>query len=118
MKKLMILIAIMSMALISNAQMNKYQLSCDELNAETQIFKRTPEYYQDMQEYQKECFNDSVQVVVWKSWEGMGFVESVWAKGERPFNCESYPTDSILYLHDEPTFMGFIEFLNKKYNKK
>jgi hypothetical protein len=105
------------MALISNAQvttlLNEYYPNPNILKIQEK--DNIPQYVKDLQEYQKECWNDSVQVVVWKSWEGMGFVESIWPKGERPYNCESYPTDSILYIHNEPTFMGFIFFLNKKY---
>ena len=103
----MILIAIIGMALIGNAQVNL------TLTYDTD----PPLYYKDIQEYHIICWNDSTKMVVWKSWEGMGWKETIIEEGERPFNCESYPTNEILYIHKQPTFIGFIDFLNKKYTK-
>lgn len=71
--------------------------------------------FQDLFDYQKECYNDSTIMFEWSCWEGIGFLYNWWFENQQPFNCECDKTGAIKFIHKQPTFEEFIEWI--KINK-
>ena len=69
---------------------------------------KEPDYItlQDLLDYQKECYNDSILVDA--------YIERV-DNGTLAYITRKVPSH---YIHTEPTFEGFIEFMKKKYKVK
>lgn len=70
-------------------------------------------------EYEQECYIDSTEVIfaIYKNWDTGETFRAIYSSkaGVSIYNLIEVETD---YIHRKPTFVGFIEFLKIKTNKK